>query len=477
MRVRSYMRVNGELAPVEVELSLTQGLPNILFLGLPDAALRESVTRIRSALRAQGFELPRGHQILVHLRPSHLRKTSRGLDLAVAAALLWEMEQVPRPEFTGVPTLYGELTLKGEVVRPDDVDEIDFEDGKALYTGIGAESLSVDSYVLRELKDLAVPEFRAADRSGYAIERPLPKVASFPAPLARLGEIVSAGEHSALLAGPPGGGKSTLAEALPSWIESPREEDIKWARKLGKQAGRALTWRPFSRPHHSITPLAMIGGGSNLWSGEISRAHGGVLVLDEMLEFHPRIQEALREPVESGSITIVRAGRSRTFPARLLLFGTTNLCPCGKFVPGPVTSCTCRSEQRRKAISRLNGPFADRFAIFHLYGSDKRRESVACTDVAERVAAAIAFRQERRGQTVPNAYLESATLLAELTSFQSQHILGALEGKSRRRIDATVRVARTIADLRGAEKISNEDLEESMESCVRGFSMLEKYQD
>lgn len=479
MLVHSYIRVGQELVPVEVELNLIPGLPQISFLGLPDAALRESAIRIRSALREQNFTLPQSQQILVHLRPSHLKKTSRGLDLAVAAALLWETGQVPYPTDTGLPCLYGELTLKGEVLRPDDMDEIHPPPQEPIWTGKGEEaSLPFAVRRIQELKDLATGSVLLAPAQERTWRRPAVGARRFPKAAAEVAGIVAAGEHSALFAGPPGSGKSTLAEAIPSWIAEPEPDAFQIARRLNRQVGRDISWRPVLKPHHSITPLAMIGGGSALWAGEIARAHGGVLIMDELLEFNSEIQESLREPVEQGLITIVRAGGSRTFPARLLLLATTNLCACGRFVPKRQgVACRCSRKVRQRTLGRLKGPFADRFAIMSLTDewSETADDSIPSGMIAARVQKAIAQRMQR-GQNKPNAFACEDAIEATLTDWQRKTQIMGLR-LSRRRKAALLRVARTIADLDGSEVIGNRHLERAVHHTQHAHRLLEEWQD
>ena len=472
MNFRSFIRVDSKLQLVEVELSLVPGLPQILFLGLPDAALKESTLRIRSAIRAQGFQLPQAQQILVHVRPNHLRKTSRGLDLAVAAALLWETRQVPAPE--GIPIVYGELTLKGEVVRPDDCEEIDvtgLSDDDVVWTGRG-EALPFSCNEILTLSGFCAPTKCVPKSLPWSFERPAHRVRTFPLAAARIAEILAAGEHSALFAGAPGKGKSTLAEAIPCWLEPPSETDLRASRSLVK----GNCWRPVLRPHHSITPLAMVGGGAKIWAGEIARAHSGVLIMDELLEFQPEIQEALREPMDTGSISIVRAGLSRTFPSRVMVLATTNLCKCGKFTPGPqdMSRCRCRASDRRRMLSRLTGPFADRFAVvaFPHSWEAKSGDLVSVEKIGERVNMAIEFRRAR-SQLEPNAYIDPERI--SLSPLQQD--LFSDTWSSRRRRNASLRVARTIADLASSAVIKNEHLEEALLYANRGHQILEQSQD
>jgi magnesium chelatase family protein len=476
MKVNSYIRQRGEMVPVEVELSLAPGLPQFHFIGLPDTAIRESALRIRSAIREQDFDLPKAQQVLVHLKSTHLKKTSRGLDLAIAAALLWETEQLSKPP--EVPIVYGELTLKGEAVMPDDADELEPESDRTIITGAGKTDVGYRSIRLGELRDLALQIEPIEAKPTPKFSRPLAKVDEVPRAAARLAAIVAAGEHAVLIAGPQGTGKTTLVELITTLIDEPSIDEFESMRKIWKRAGQTLQWRPILKPHHSITPLAMIGGGSNLWAGEITRANGGVLIMDELLEFDPLIQEALREPVESGVISLVRAGNSKSYPAQLLLLATTNLCSCGKFVPHAKNHCRCSRAQRGRVLNRLKGPFVDRFSILALSDSwagsgTEEIDAVCVSSVQEETQRAIEFRKSR-GQTVPNARADASELGKTLTDFQRKNLRHT---GSRRRQNALLRVARTIADLRGEPLIEEVDLAEAGALTLNTHLQLEEWRE
>lgn len=476
MKISSYVRVGHELLKAEVELSLSPGLPQFQFTGFPDVALKESALRIRAAIREQGFEIPQAQSILVHVKPTFLKKTSRGLDLAIAAALLYETGQLALPDEGVVPVMYGELTLKGDVVQPDDTEEIHLDEG-VLTTGASSSPLPFATMQIEKLVDLVRGPVWVEPSERLAYERPCARVASLSESAAELAAVVAAGEHSLLVAGPPGSGKSTLVENVPAWIADPDEADFAEARKIWRAGKKSLAWRPVLRPHHSITPLAMIGGGASLWPGEITRAHSGVLIMDELLEFHSDIQEALREPVEAGSISLVRAGASRTYPARVLLLATTNLCPCGNFVPRKknIGRCRCPKPVRQKILNRLTGPFVDRFALIALTDTWDEEGSVPVGVVAEQVAVAAAMRASR-GQSVPNARLMPEVIEDSLEPFARDVLLKRVV-RSRRRRAAVLRVARTVADLRGSERVEPDDLETATRLCVDTHRLLEDWRD
>jgi magnesium chelatase family protein len=476
MRVMSFMRQGSDLVPIEIELTLQPGLPQFHFLGLPDASVRESALRIRSAIREQGFRMPQAQQVLVQLKPNHLRKHSLGLDLAIAAALLWETEQVPQPD-EPMPVLYGALSLRGEVEAPADVPEISVSYERAVLTGKLSEKVSFASRQLGMLSELSDLPLKEPGVPALACRRPEPRVDSFSREVADLGAVIAAGEHSALLAGPAGSGKSTLIDSIPAWLAPPREEHLPLARKFAR-ANQCDIWRPVVRPHQTISRMAMIGGGSG-WPGEISRAHTGALLMDELLRFSAETLESLREPVETGTISIARGGKARTYPADFLLLATTNLCLCGKFVPGSeLTDCKCPRRSLLKTLQRLSGPFADRFAI--LAYSDRWDElpnDVPSIEIATRVATAIRFRRETRAQEHPNGILPVAALEASLGTFQRKHLLGSIARGSYRRREACLRVARTFADLDAQEVIRNVDLDRALRLGQAGHARLAEWQD
>lgn len=477
------MRQGVDLVPVEVELVLSPGLPRIHVIGLPDAAIKESALRIRTAVRKQGFRLPRGQQILVHLKPNHLRKSSRGLDLAIAAALLWETEQVPRPKDLSRVFLYGELSLTGEVETPDDFSEIPYIESALLYSGASGEACALPRFRLKTLRDLQRPV--SLSEPAFELQqaiRPEPLMSSYHPASAALAAVIATGEHSALFAGPSGSGKSTLAASLLGWLEEPQGEEGRRAAERWARATSTPIWRPFVRPHHTITKLAMIGGGANAWSGEISRAHTGVLLMDELLEFDPEIQEALREPIENGVISISRAGRTQVYPARVLLMATTNLCACGRFVPKTKVEnpCRCSSIVRKKYLRRLTGPFADRFAIIAYSDTWKSKgevKRVHAHEIMEQVEKAIRFREKRREQKVANAYLDVAGIEAALSSAVQMELDTVLEGASFRRREAVLRVARTLADLRESAAIEFSDFDKALQMAWEGHKLLEDWRD
>ena len=368
IKVQSLIQDKATLVPVDVELTLWPGLPGIQFLGLPDQHLKESALRIKSAIKAAGFQFPVAQQILVNLRPSHLKKTSRGLELAVAAAYLWESEQLKAPLPSSDHFLYGELTLSGDVLEPEDLAKSFQDPHRVILTG-SAKSESPARFrrqVARNLKDLLKPEEVSASTGLDRPERPtLALQRTYSAEQARLIEVLAVGEHSALMAGPAGSGKSTVAQCLPSFLRAPSEKQFYELKKIHAEFGQELKWRPVVKPHHSTPVIAMIGGGSVPFAGEISRAHGGVLILDELLEYPSQVQESLREPFEEGQMRVFRNGKLKIYPAQAQILATTNLCPCGTWTPSKPMEMACvyNRTRCRSYGQRLSGPLVDRFEI------------------------------------------------------------------------------------------------------------------
>jgi magnesium chelatase family protein len=471
MKIISFMRGDIDLVPVEVEVSLMPGLPQISFLGLPDTMIRESVGRIKSALKHQGFEFPQARQVLVQLRPSHLRKSSHGLDLAVAAGILWEMGQIKPPEDAETVQVYGELTLKGEVLCPEDSADVPSIPGAgAVLTGEHSK-LPYESMQIRNLKDLNTPNFVRAAELEIEWRRPELSDLSFCNEAGELLAVAAAGEHHALFCGPPGTGKTTSAEAIHQILTPVDREMIRTAERLARLQGDKLTWRPLIQPHHSATSLAMVGGGVPPLPGEITRAHGGVLLLDEFTEFEPVVQEALREPLEKGEIRIARSTRRRSFPAKFLLLATSNLCRCGKFDPGKDNGgCNCFNRDRRMYMARLRGPFVDRFAMLAITSSWSKERSVSLRELRDRVDRATEFRL-RRGQGKLNSQLTAEEILPAIKRFKREHLLPQAD-LSRRRVLSYLRVARTLADLEQSKCIENRHLSSANRLCVEPFQAL-----
>lgn len=461
------------LRPVEVEVSLTPGIPKIQFLGLPDATIKESVLRIQSALKHCGFDLPKSKQILVNLKPNYLKKSSRGIDLAIAAGILWEIGQAPKPEEENV-SLYGELSLKGDVLVPDDFEDLEMPPRGKFYTGKLESSQSFNVYSLSSLKDIAAPTYFAKSDDAVQIKRPKTPDFMVSKTQGEIIEIIAAGEHPVMFAGPPGSGKTTIAMVASTLLKDPLPQELKSYQKISRYFGIPIEWRPVVSPHHTSTALAMIGGGPTPRPGEITRAHGGTLIMDEFLEFDSHVQEALREPMESGKITISRTGNVSIFPAQFLLLATTNLCPCGHLVPEKNFECKGRVRFCHSRLQKLSGPMMDRFSILafsHEWGGEN---NVSAKSLLPKIQKAVKFRIEIRNQKISNHLMEISEIEKTMEEFDKEFLLPKL-GNSHRRYQALLRVARTIADLEECEKINLTHIKKARSLTLEPFSKIKDY--
>ncbi len=476
MIVHSFIRDGFGLQKIEIELSIVPGLPQMKFLGMPDGLIKESEARIKTAIRNQGFEIPASKQVLIQLRPNDIKKHSRGLDLAVAAAFLWETEQLPKPE-RPKPALYGELNFNGEVIAPLDFCDVEtLKSQETIITGKSETDLGFDYLSVNELRTLSVPTIHTKQDVTLQIVEPSVENLFLSKAQARLAMIIAAGEHSALFAGPPGTGKSTMAEYI-SKILCPNYEDLKMSAQIARYFGEKLEWIPTRRPHHKSTLLSMIGAGRPPEPGEVTRAHGGVLIMDEFLEFDSKLQEALREPIETGKIMISRAGAAREFPAKFLLLATTNLCKCGQLIPSTKNQCQCRTVRKRQYVERLSGPILDRFQIISFSHEYSQEHDVSLTDIRHRVKRAREFAQENRKQHAPNSRISSLSVEKDISP--SLQKVFKLKMSSQRRLKSVLQVARTIADLSESREIRaghlNEALALSLRSATRIQVDLQRY--
>ena len=472
MNTFSFTQDGNKIIPIEVELSLIPGLPQVQFTGLPDAAIKESIMRIKSAIRAQGFEWPKTRQMIINLKPAHLKKSSQGLELAIACALLWKTGQLKPPADMSSPFyIYGELSLDGTVSVPVDWASLP-PPKEGILTGRNEqENYLCPLFQINSLKELENPVFVPVKPLSELLRKPPIPHIYFSERAAHILAVTAVGEHSLLLAGEAGSGKSTLSEHLPFLLSSPSLSEFQVARCIWSRMKQELKWRPFVSPHHSTTPLSMIGGGYPVFFGEITKAHGGILFMDEYLEFHPRVQEALREPIEKGEICITRKGQSEKFPARFLLVAATNLCPCGDLVPGKAVQCSYSLRRCFSHLDRLNGPMLDRFDIL-AFSTQWRKGplSVSLKDIYQKVMKAHECRQKRKQKEV-NARLSLQELESSLSPFLKETQLSS-GVSSKRRKKAVLKVARSLADLSGDREIEAQHIEQAKELSLIPFAQI-----
>lgn len=475
MKIQSFIKQNESLVPVEVEVSLMPGLPQIQFLGLADQAIKESTDRIKSAIRQQGFEFPSHQKVVVNLRPSGIKKNSQGLDLAVAALILWESGQLPKPLAQENFFLYGELNLQGFAFEPLDFDFIPLlPESAMIVTGHKKDSDQHlhNKMVIRELSELSHPQFVEANFS-FQQSRPTSALRmSFSQSQALLYKLVALGEHHILLAGSSGSGKSTWAENLVCFLRELQEEEFKKIYLRSKQKGFELNFRPLVRPHHTIPPMAMIGGGSFGFSGEINRAHRGLLVMDEFLEFHPKVLEALREPMEQGEMRIARGGKFYVYENDAVVVATTNLCPCGDYIPGKKKNCSYTIKRCQSYLQKFSGPVMDRFHLIAFTNQWTHEALVEGEDIANEIEKIRDWKKAFYKET--NAKVSMEVIYERLDPFTRKELLPSVGG-SKRRLYSTLRVAATLADIDFSEKIKNMHINKAMHWTYENFQKLKRW--
>ncbi len=475
--------------PVRVEVDVHRGLPGFAIVGLPDAAVREARERVRAALVNCGFEFPL-RRIVVNLAPASLRKAGPGMDLAIAAALLGASGQL-RWEAMAAVAFAGELALDGstrpvagalaiaEAAREDGAEAIVLptENGPEAALAEGIEVVAID--FLGRLPALVAGEWAPRPPRPLELHSQAPPGAPDLADLRgqphlrHALELAAAGGHSLLMIGPPGAGKSLAASRLPSILPPMASAEALEVARIASACGRlsdaAPGGRPFRAPHHTISPAGLVGGGTPPRPGEATLAHRGVLFLDELCEFRRDALEALRAPLESGEVSIARAGGRRTMPCRFMLVAASNPCPCGRGEADPECGCAPLAVQRYQG--RLSGALADRIDILAAVrqpdaaqiGGAAGEPSAA---VRERVAAARERQGHRLGPGRCNAEMSPAEARACPLEDSAARLLADLYSRQRlsgRAHDRALRLARTVADLAGAERIGEQEMAQALQ--------------
>ncbi len=475
--------------PVRVEVDVHRGLPAFSVVGLPDAAVREARERVRAALVNCGFEFPL-QRIVANLAPASLRKAGPGMDLAIAVALLTASGQLSLDALSRM-ALVGELALDGSVCsisgvlaiaeaareRGAETIVVPAQNGPEAALAGGIEVIGIES--LGQLPALAAGE--------WIPPRPQPLdlvlgTAPGEPDLADLRgqrhlryalEVAAAGGHSLLMIGPPGAGKSLAASRLPSILPPLAPEEALEVARIASACGRLNreppAGRPFRAPHHTISPAGLIGGGNPPGPGEATLAHRGVLFLDELCEFRRDALESLRAPLETGCVSIARAGAWRRLPCCFMLVAAANPCPCGRGDADP--ECACAPLAVRNYQARLSGALADRIDVLAAIRQPSAAEiggppGEASAAVRERVSAARERQESRLGPGRCNAEMTPAEVRERRLSEGAGALLA--ESYARKRLsgrahDRVLRLAQTIADLAATKTIEREQMAQALQ--------------